>query len=522
MDSEKLSLVCLRCALSGECEYLQCNPATGQIEVRESFLAIRFKLQLGSVFVSREILSPADKVHTISVDAKDSLKGRSWIVSLGIVHVVYGLSLSPGFRSTESQSVGCEDAIDAGPREKLIPTVPSFNFRSSTPSTPAASGIESDHYSGWRGVPRDLKDGHMCPHCSSPAYCVAACGAKTYFVLPSKGKKTSPLPDEASHISRCAIHVGTHCHPPRSSAPRHLVDLVQETVKEELVKSPSSPPSVVRKKATASLVDKIANSGLIIDMTEEEKYEVFRGISTVAHPDKMLNMIKCIKWSSSHLGELSEIAAMQKNTIYRTLQRSLFPGQGGKDSRCFVFKMGTKVFEVYKVAQEIQEWWKSNVIRLKLKEMQSWLYWWVLRIRQWGNFMREARNRSFIQRDTPVAVISQHAAPVASEHAAPTQNTPVVEVISSEDDMLEENIVFDSQLPRRDGEGNEAKSSPVVLLSDSDSDVIIRAPDVHLPRTAGHASTAELPPITQHGLPVSEVRVEKCTWAIRQTSTYGT
>ncbi|KAL3677423.1 hypothetical protein R1sor_027371 [Riccia sorocarpa] len=186
------------------------------------------------------------------------------------------------------------------------------------------------------------KDGHRCPHCNSHAYCVAACGAKTYFVLPSKGKKTSPLPDEASHISRCAIHVGTHCHPPRSSAPRHLVDLVQETVKEEFVKSPSSPPSVVRKKATASLVDKIANSGLIIDMTEEEKYEVFRGISTVAHPDKVLNMIKCIKRSSSPLGELSEIASMQKNTIYRTLQRSLFPGQGGKDSRCFVFKMGTK------------------------------------------------------------------------------------------------------------------------------------------------------------------------------------
>ncbi|KAL3686288.1 hypothetical protein R1sor_008862 [Riccia sorocarpa] len=174
------------------------------------------------------------------------------------------------------------------------------------------------------------KDGHRCPHCNSPAYCVAACGAKTYFVLPSKGKKTSPSPDEASHISRCAIHVGTHYHPPRSSAPRHLVDLVQETVKEEFVKSPSSPPSVVRKKATASLVDKIANSGLIIDMTEEEKYEVFRGISTVAHPDKVLNMIKCIKRSSSPLGELSEIASMQKNTIYRTLQRSLFPGQGGK------------------------------------------------------------------------------------------------------------------------------------------------------------------------------------------------
>ncbi|KAL3687242.1 hypothetical protein R1sor_013551 [Riccia sorocarpa] len=155
MDSKKLSLVCLRCAQTGEREYLQCNPATGQIEVRESFLAIRFKLQLGSVFVSREILSPADKVHTISVDAKDSLKGRSWIVSLGTVHVFYGLSLSPGFRSTESQSVGCEDAIDAGPREKLIPTVPSFNFRSSTPSTPAAYGIEYDPYSGWIGVPRD-------------------------------------------------------------------------------------------------------------------------------------------------------------------------------------------------------------------------------------------------------------------------------------------------------------------------------------------------------------------------------
>ncbi|KAL3686246.1 hypothetical protein R1sor_004268 [Riccia sorocarpa] len=216
-----------------------------------------------------------------------------------------------------------------------------YKARHGTPNvTDWPTGVHrSKKYSPGDFVPND---GHKCLHCTCRALCVEACPAKMFFVLPSKGKKTSPSSEQGSHMSRCVVHVGMHCHPSRTAAPRHLVDLVQVTVKEEFNKSPRSSPSVLRKKATASVIDKVVNTELTPDMTEEERTTLFQGIASVANPDKVLNMIKSIKRSNPPLGELSEIASMQQNTMYRTLQRSLFPGQADKDSRCFVLKMGAK------------------------------------------------------------------------------------------------------------------------------------------------------------------------------------
>ncbi|KAL3685586.1 hypothetical protein R1sor_003608 [Riccia sorocarpa] len=199
------------------------------------------------------------------------------------------------------------------------------------------TGIHRDHkYPVGQLVP---SDGHKCRHCGFPATCVQACHAKLFFVLPSKGKSTSPSTEQAGHMSRCAIHIGSHSHPPRSSAPRHLVDLVENSVKEEFLRNPRSPPSAVRLQATASVLNKLEIGGLTLEMTEKEKHALFQGIASVAHPDKVLSMIRSIKRAAGPVAELSAIVEMRKNTIFQTVQRSLFPGQADKDSRCFVFKM---------------------------------------------------------------------------------------------------------------------------------------------------------------------------------------
>ncbi|KAL3681569.1 hypothetical protein R1sor_024525 [Riccia sorocarpa] len=396
MQSVGENSVLLKCAYTGECEYLETNPDSQSVEVQASYLAVRFRLSSESIYVSREIVSESSEVATRSIRAIENGTARSWRLEEGTSNVVFGRTHAQLKPLVEDD--GQQTDSDVSP-QRNTPEVVHL-----TPSPPIVRPNDSDPYPGWSGIPRDPhllsafdaamtvsaacelgkldlktfsykrvmelpnnydgntifelppvdareamrrngfrtrmdRHGHKCPHCNSPAMCSKSCSAKMFFLPPSKGKKTSPPPEEAAHISRCAIHVGTHCHPPRSSAPRHLVQLVEDTVKEEFNKNPRVSPSIVRRRATASVVEKLKSSGLTVDMSEEEKKALFLGISSVANPDKVLNMIKSIRRSSAPMGELSEIASMQKNTMFRTVQRSLFPGQADKDSGCFVFKM---------------------------------------------------------------------------------------------------------------------------------------------------------------------------------------
>ncbi|KAL3692996.1 hypothetical protein R1sor_006647 [Riccia sorocarpa] len=490
MQTLPKSSVLLRCDISSQCEFIQCISDTRSAEVRESFLAIRFGLELGIVYVSREILTESGDLATLSLPAQDSSKGYSWTLHHGSTYIVYGRQNRPreSFKIHDliedlDHGHDLPSAKDKIPRSNVLPGTGaklSEGFSCPAPGTPVVSRSKIEAYPGWPGFSRDphllsafdaamsisagnelgklclakfsiqrvkelrqqyngnqifellpltglditrrngfragmnrrndcylwtrlittkaghgrrklyaishmscvgaLKcvnlscsyrattgecnvsdwptgihrehkytvgdfvpaEGHRCSHCGFTAMCYDACDAKIYFVLPSKRETRSSIVEEVSHMSRCAIHVGNHSHPPRSSAPRHLVDLVEGTVKEEFHRNPKSPPSVVRKQAIASVLEKLASGSLSPAMTDEQKFELFRGISSVAHPDKVLNMIKSIRRAATSTGELSAIAEMQKNTIYRTVQRSLFPGQADIDSMCHILEFPTK------------------------------------------------------------------------------------------------------------------------------------------------------------------------------------
>ncbi|KAL3700276.1 hypothetical protein R1sor_018298 [Riccia sorocarpa] len=373
LQSAMENTVLLKCANTGECEYLETSTESHS----------------GTIYVSQEIVSESGDVATRSVrfidDAFDASMTVSAACELGKLDLktfsyqcVLELPNSyDGNIIFELPPVGAQDAMrrngfragmdrrndcflwtrlittDAGHGKRKmfeISHVSCVGFlKCSNLMCPYMGTNGVPNVSDWpTGIFREHKytegqfvpgDGHKCPHCNSPAMCTKSCSAKMFFLLLSKGKKTSSSPEQASHISRCAIHVGSHCHPARFTAPRHLVQLVVGTVKEEFEKNPRVSPSIVRRRAIASVVDKLKSSGLTVDMSEEEKKELFLGISAVAHPDKVLNMIKSIRRSSAPMRELSAIASMQKNTMFRTVQRSLFPGQAEKDSNCFVFKM---------------------------------------------------------------------------------------------------------------------------------------------------------------------------------------
>ncbi|KAL3675193.1 hypothetical protein R1sor_025141 [Riccia sorocarpa] len=447
MQSAMENTVLLKCAYTGECEYLETSTESHSVEVQDSYIAVRFRLKSDTIFVSQEIVSESGDVATRSVRFIDDCKSRSWRLEEGTTNIVFGLSHAP------STSQKCERIVDEDNQQTDSPERFPEEPILLNPSTPNVCRLESDPYPGWPGFCRDphllsafdasmmvsaacelgkldlktfsyqrvlelpnsydgniifelppvgaqdamrrndfragmdrrndcflwtrlittdaghgqrkmfevshvscvgfLKcsnrmcpymgtngvpnvsdrptgifrehkytegqfvpgDGHKCPHCNSPTMCTKSCSAKMFFLLPSKGKKMSPSPEQASHISRCAIHVGSHCHPARFTAPRHLVQLVVGTVKEEFERNPRVSPSIVRRRATASVVDKLKSSGLTVDMSEEEKKELFLGISAVAHPDKAEKDSNCFVFKMPDLGSGSGVDLVNRMRI---------------------------------------------------------------------------------------------------------------------------------------------------------------------------------------------------------------
>ncbi|KAL3680921.1 hypothetical protein R1sor_023877 [Riccia sorocarpa] len=83
---------------------------------------------------------------------------------------------------------------------------------------------------------------HVCGHCGAPPMCEATYDAKMYYITP----KHSIDVDIVIHMSRIAIHVGSHCHPHRRVCSRRHVNSVKAAVKETLYSSPHFTPSQVR------------------------------------------------------------------------------------------------------------------------------------------------------------------------------------------------------------------------------------------------------------------------------------
>jgi hypothetical protein len=48
--------------------------------------------------------------------------------------------------------------------------------------------------------------------------------------------------------------------------------------------------------------------------------------------------------------------------------------------------------EAYRIGTEIQSWWRSgNCVPGKIRELEGWMAWWIVRWRQWGNYIRLVR-----------------------------------------------------------------------------------------------------------------------------------
>ncbi|KAL3686415.1 hypothetical protein R1sor_008989 [Riccia sorocarpa] len=96
---------------------------------------------------------------------------------------------------------------------------------------------------------------HVCGHCASPPLCDLTCPAQMFYVIP-KGKVDI---DEIEKMSRVAIHVGNHTHPPRRICSRRNFNNVKEVVAETLHASPHFTPGQVRAAASQVLFQRMIN-----------------------------------------------------------------------------------------------------------------------------------------------------------------------------------------------------------------------------------------------------------------------
>ncbi|KAL3686030.1 hypothetical protein R1sor_004052 [Riccia sorocarpa] len=359
MSSVPGTSIRLRCHHTGECEILRSGSNSGTTEVRESFLSIRFSLDLGSIFVSKVAKNDSGDDATYSVDVNESSRGHVWLLEEASTYVVFGNPRALRNRSSsdfvsEVLQEGHQTREGAEEADAVEPDNPPCRPKQTCNITPVASENDTTPYPGWDGVPRDpflisAFDATMSVSKSCelgkiqladfkfqrvlelpPSYngniifelppvsvneaskrngfrakmdrrndcylwtklitidvghgrkkmfevsqmsCVGSIKCSNLACCYKSQHGSSNVTDWPTGVHRdqkyTPVHVGTHCHPPRSAAPLHLVDLVEATIKDEFAKSPRSSPSILRKKATGSVLEKLSSATLTLNMTEE-------------------------------------------------------------------------------------------------------------------------------------------------------------------------------------------------------------------------------------------------------------
>ncbi|KAL3686650.1 hypothetical protein R1sor_009224 [Riccia sorocarpa] len=126
---------------------------------------------------------------------------------------------------------------------------------------------------------------------------------KMFYVIP-KGKVDI---DEVEKMSRVAIHVGNHTHPPRRICSRRNFNNVKEVVAETLHASPHFTPGQVCAAASQVLFQRMIDDLGAEGLTKEENYDLLDSLSNVACPDTFTNLIRSIRKYSKEPREESDI-----------------------------------------------------------------------------------------------------------------------------------------------------------------------------------------------------------------------
>ncbi|KAL3676710.1 hypothetical protein R1sor_026658 [Riccia sorocarpa] len=117
---------------------------------------------------------------------------------------------------------------------------------------------------------------HVCGHCGSPPLCDMTCPAHMYYVIP-KGKVDI---EEVKKMSRVAIHVGNHIHPPRRICSRRNFNSVKEVIAEIIHSSPHFTPGQKAFDTAVRLTEPLKDIQFTINGDITTKLHKRRGFAT--------------------------------------------------------------------------------------------------------------------------------------------------------------------------------------------------------------------------------------------------
>lgn len=142
-------------------------------------------------------------------------------------------------------------------------------------------------------------------------------------------------------MSRLAIHMGTHSHPPRKMFSRESVRVASSILRTHFGTNPTATPSRLKFVSVGSLLA-LLHAESVEDLSEEEVADIWESMKVLSTPQIFISLLRSVRMDSPNIGELDAIWRMQKNVSFPFVQRYQISGQGEPCDRPHVFKMSTK------------------------------------------------------------------------------------------------------------------------------------------------------------------------------------
>ena len=170
----------------------------------------------------------------------------------------------------------------------------------------------------------------VCMVCKMPPTCLGACTARIYFAY-----------SDNPEMTRAAIHLRHHGHPVARGMYRDSTEVICGLIAEQVAKTPTTTNSAITLSASKDFLGHYLfhnGEGEKKMLKPEEIQEVMDRFQYLSSPS-IRNVISSFR-SNNHGGIIDNIMTMKRESKFKFIHDSVFPGQGKE--KVYMFKMLTK------------------------------------------------------------------------------------------------------------------------------------------------------------------------------------
>lgn len=163
--------------------------------------------------------------------------------------------------------------------------------------------------------------GLACFHCNQAPACVRSCEAILFYMYPLLGVESEKL----RCMSRLALHLGEHSHPPQSFVPREAVIPVEGVIKDCHRVTPIATPARLKIDASESLMSHLALE-IAAGMSSQEVEDIWNSMMALASKEKFHAILRKVRMENPAKREFNSIRDMQQNIHFPFVHCFLFLG----------------------------------------------------------------------------------------------------------------------------------------------------------------------------------------------------